>query len=41
MSIAASAEAHAALLVEALNGLEAMAEAQPKNLTVGLVLDEF
>jgi AAA+ ATPase superfamily predicted ATPase len=41
MNIAANADAHVALLVEALNGLEAMAEAQPKTLPVGLVIDEF
>jgi hypothetical protein len=41
MSIASNGEAHVALLVDALNGLEAMAEAQPRNLPVGLVIDEF
>jgi hypothetical protein len=41
MNIASTQEAHLTLLVEALNGLEALAAAQPKNRPVGLIIDEF
>jgi AAA+ ATPase superfamily predicted ATPase len=41
MTIASTQEAHLTLLVEALNGLEALAAAQPKNRPVGLIIDEF
>ncbi len=41
MNIASSQEAHVMLLVEALNGLEALAAAQPKTQPVGLIIDEF
>jgi hypothetical protein len=41
MNIASSQEAHVTLLVEALNGLEALAAAQPKTQPVGLIIDEF
>ena len=32
---------HVALLVEALDGVERLAQAQPKNRAVGLIIDEF
>jgi AAA+ ATPase superfamily predicted ATPase len=41
MNIASTQEAHLTLLVEALNGLEALAAAQPKKRPVGLIIDEF
>jgi ribosomal protein L35AE/L33A len=41
MSVACSPEAHVGLLVEALNGLERLATAQPKEQAVGLIIDEF
>ena len=41
MHIASNQDAHVALLVEALNGLEAFAAAQPKDQPVGLIIDEF
>ena len=41
MNIASTQEAHLTLLVEALNGLEALAAAQPKDRPVGLIIDEF
>jgi hypothetical protein len=41
MNIASNQETHVTLLVEALNGLEALATAQPKNRPVGLIIDEF
>ena len=41
MHIAPNQDAHVALLIEALNGLEALAAAQPKNQPVGLIIDEF
>ncbi len=41
MNSAANAESPVSFLVEALNGLEALAQAQPKNRPVGLIVDEF
>jgi uncharacterized protein len=41
MNVASTQEAHLTLLVEALNGLEALAAAQPKGRPVGLIVDEF
>lgn len=41
MNVASTQEAHLTLLVEALNGLEALAAAQPKSRPVGLIVDEF
>jgi len=41
MSVAAGSETQVTLLVEALNGLEALAAAQPKKQQVGLIIDEF
>jgi AAA+ ATPase superfamily predicted ATPase len=41
MNIASTQDAHLTLLVEALNGLEELAAAQPKNRPVGLIIDEF
>ena len=41
MHLASNQDAHVALLVEALNGLEALAADQPKNQPVGLIIDEF
>ena len=41
MNIAPTQDAHLTLLVEALNGLEALAAAQPKTRPVGLIIDEF
>jgi len=41
MHVASSQEEHVALLIEALNGLEAFAEAQPSNQPIGLIIDEF
>jgi AAA+ ATPase superfamily predicted ATPase len=34
-------ESHVTLLVEALNGLEALASTQPPNQSVGVIIDEF
>jgi uncharacterized protein len=41
MNVASTQDAHLTLLAEALNGLEALAAAQPKNRPVGLIIDEF
>ena len=41
MNVASTQEAYLTLLVEALNGLEALAAAQPKSRPVGLIVDEF
>ena len=41
VNVAANNEQHVSLLVEALNGLEALASEQPKARTVGLIIDEF
>jgi len=41
MNFASTREGHLTLLVEALNGLEALAAAQPKGRPVGLIVDEF
>jgi len=41
MNIASTQEAQLTLLVEALNGLEALAAAQPKHRPIGLIIDEF
>lgn len=41
MNVASTQEAHLTLLVEALNGLEALAAAQPKGRPFGLIVDEF
>ncbi|MEZ2346693.1 ATP-binding protein [Terriglobus sp. RCC_193] len=41
VNVASSQEAHVGLLVEALNGLEALAADQPEGRTVGLIIDEF
>ena len=41
MTIASTQDAHLTLLIDALNGLEALAAAQPKNRPVGLIIDEF
>src|ERR1700761_4090985 len=41
VNVATSQEAHVSLLVEALNGLEALAADQPEGRSVGLIIDEF
>ncbi len=41
LNIASNLEGHVTLLVDALNGLETLATAQPKNRPVGLIIDEF
>ncbi len=41
VNVATSPEAHVGLLIEALNGLEALAADQPEARAVGLVIDEF
>ena len=41
MQIATTQDAHVTLLIEALNGLEALAASQPKSHPVGLIIDEF
>jgi len=41
INVASTQEGHLNLLVEALNGLEALAAAQPKRRPVGLIVDEF
>jgi AAA+ ATPase superfamily predicted ATPase len=41
VNVASSQEAHVGLLVEALNGLEALAADQPEARSVGLIIDEF
>jgi hypothetical protein len=41
VDVTTNQEQHMALLVDALNGLEALASQQPKNHAVGLVIDEF
>ncbi|WP_158787415.1 ATP-binding protein [Granulicella sp. L46] len=41
LSVTSNPQGHAALLVDALNGLETLATAQPKNRPVGLIIDEF
>jgi AAA+ ATPase superfamily predicted ATPase len=41
VNVASNQEAHVSLLIEALNGLEAMAADQPETRSVGLIIDEF
>jgi uncharacterized protein len=41
VNVANSQEGHVSLLVEALNGLEALAADQPEARSVGLIIDEF
>jgi hypothetical protein len=41
VDVTTNQEQHMALLVDALNGLEALASQQPKNHAIGLVIDEF
>jgi hypothetical protein len=41
LGIDSAAQDHTVLLTDALNGLEALAKAQPKATSVGLILDEF
>jgi hypothetical protein len=41
INIAPTQEAHLTLLVDALNGLEALAAAQPKHRPIALIIDEF
>ena len=41
VNVATSQEAHVSLLVETLNGLEALAADQPEARSVGLIIDEF
>ena len=41
VAVASANDRHIGLLVEALNGLEALATAQPNHRPVGLIIDEF
>jgi uncharacterized protein len=41
VNVNSNSEEHVSLLIEALNGLEALASEQPKARAVGLIIDEF
>lgn len=41
VNVAGTSDGHVSLLVEALNGLEALAADQPASRSVGLIIDEF
>ena len=41
VNVAANSQEHVGLLIEALNGLEALASEQPEARAVGLIIDEF
>lgn len=41
VNVAANTQEHVGLLIEALNGLEALASEQPEGRAVGLIIDEF
>jgi AAA+ ATPase superfamily predicted ATPase len=41
VNVAANSQEHVGLLIEALNGLEALASEQPETRAVGLIIDEF
>jgi uncharacterized protein len=41
VNVAANQEEHVGLLIDALNGLEALAADQPESRSVGLIIDEF
>jgi len=41
VNVATNSQEHVSLLIEALNGLEALASEQPQGRAVGLIIDEF